>query len=50
VIAIGGITADRVGSLRAAGAFGVAVVAAVADATDPGQATRSLLAALAEQP
>jgi thiamine-phosphate pyrophosphorylase len=47
VIAIGGITAARVGPLRAAGAYGVAVVGAVSNAADPARATRELLAALA---
>jgi thiamine-phosphate pyrophosphorylase len=47
VIAIGGVTAARVPSLTAAGAFGVAVVGAVVDAPDPGAATRTLLDALA---
>jgi thiamine-phosphate pyrophosphorylase len=47
VIAIGGVTADRVGELRAAGAYGVAVVGAVSDAADPAAATRELLRALA---
>ncbi|MGH8883069.1 MAG: thiamine phosphate synthase, partial [Stackebrandtia sp.] len=35
VIAIGGVTADRVGELIAAGAHGVAVVGAVSNAADP---------------
>jgi thiamine-phosphate pyrophosphorylase len=47
VIAIGGVTADRVASLRAAGAFGVAVVSEISDADDPAEATRQLLAAVA---
>jgi thiamine-phosphate pyrophosphorylase len=46
VIAIGGITAERVRELTAAGAYGVAVVSAVSDAPDPAQATRRLLAEL----
>jgi thiamine-phosphate pyrophosphorylase len=46
VIAIGGITADRVRELTAAGAYGVAVVSAVSDAPDPALATRRLLAEL----
>jgi thiamine-phosphate pyrophosphorylase len=50
VIAIGGITADRVPALLAAGAHGVAVVGAVSDAVDPAVATRSLLAALESRP
>ncbi len=47
VIAIGGVTVDRVPELLAAGAHGVAVVAALSDAADPAAATRALLAALA---
>ena len=46
VIAIGGVTADRVPALLAEGAYGVAVVGAVVDAADPAAATRSLLEAL----
>jgi thiamine-phosphate pyrophosphorylase len=46
VIAIGGVTAERVGELVAAGAYGVAVVSAVSDAPDPALATRRLLAEL----
>ncbi|WP_299958516.1 thiamine phosphate synthase [uncultured Modestobacter sp.] len=46
VIAIGGVTAARVGELLAAGAAGVAVVGAVAAAADPTAATRDLLRAL----
>jgi thiamine-phosphate pyrophosphorylase len=47
VIAIGGITASRVAALRAAGAYGVAVVSDVSQAPDPADATRRLLAELA---
>jgi thiamine-phosphate pyrophosphorylase len=43
VIAIGGVTTDRVASLRAAGAYGVAVVSEISDAADPAEATRRLL-------
>jgi thiamine-phosphate pyrophosphorylase len=50
VIAIGGVTADRVPALMAVGAHGVAVVGAVSDAPDPRIATRTLLAALGEPP
>ncbi|WNV75215.1 thiamine phosphate synthase [Geodermatophilus sp. DSM 44513] len=50
VIAIGGITADRIPALLTAGAAGVAVVSAVSDAPDPGLATRALLAALGGAP
>lgn len=46
VIAVGGVRADRVAELRAAGAYGVAVIGAVSDAADPGAATRQLLAGL----
>ena len=46
VIAIGGVTAERVPELLAAGAHGVAVVAAVSGAGDPAAATRRLLRAL----
>jgi thiamine-phosphate pyrophosphorylase len=47
VIAIGGVLASRVGQLRAAGAYGVAVIGAVSGAADPAAATRELLRALA---
>jgi thiamine-phosphate pyrophosphorylase len=43
VIAIGGVTPDRVGELVTAGAAGVAVVGAVSGARDPAAATRRLL-------
>ncbi|MFC0007104.1 thiamine phosphate synthase [Micromonospora siamensis] len=46
VIAIGGVTAAAVPVLRAAGAYGVAVVGAVSDAADPARATAELLGAL----
>ena len=48
VIAIGSVTAARVPGLLAAGACGVAVVAAVSDAADPPAACAELLAALGE--
>ena len=48
VIAIGGVTAARVPELLAAGAHGVAVVSAVADAQDPRAATEALLRALGD--
>ncbi|CAN5854295.1 thiamine phosphate synthase [soil metagenome] len=50
VIAIAGVTVDRVPELLAAGAHGVAVVTAVSDAADPAEATRALLRALGELP
>jgi thiamine-phosphate pyrophosphorylase len=50
VIAIGGITVERVPELLAAGAHGVAVVGAVSDAADPARAVRRLLAALGPVP
>jgi thiamine-phosphate pyrophosphorylase len=40
--AIGGIDADTIGEVTAAGAYGVAVVRAVRDARDPEQAARGL--------
>ena len=43
VVAIGGVTIDRVGSLPATGARGAAVVSAVMSAPDPGAAVRHLL-------
>jgi thiamine-phosphate pyrophosphorylase len=43
VIAIGGITPDRVGEVRRAGARGVAVISAILFADDPGAATRRFL-------
>ncbi|GAA4688156.1 thiamine phosphate synthase [Phytohabitans rumicis] len=46
VIAIGGVTADRVPELRRAGAYGVAVVGAIANAKDPAQASAELWKAL----
>lgn len=49
VIAIGAVTADRVGALRHAGAYGVAVVGAVNAAADPGVATRELLRELGRE-
>lgn len=46
VVAIGGVTAERVPALRAAGAAGVAVVGAVSEAEDPAAAVRALRDAL----
>ena len=46
VIAIGAVTVERVPTLLAAGAHGVAVVGAVSDAADPAAAVRALLVAL----
>ncbi|MEH1054470.1 thiamine phosphate synthase [Micromonospora sp. CPCC 206171] len=46
VIAIGGVTAASVPALRAAGAYGVAVVGALSGSTDPARATAELLGAL----
>lgn len=48
VIAISGVTAERVPDLLAAGAWGVAVVGAVSAARDPAAATRRLLAELGD--
>jgi thiamine-phosphate pyrophosphorylase len=47
LIAIGGVTAARVPELRRAGAAGIAVVRAILDAPDAGEAARALVAALA---
>jgi thiamine biosynthesis protein ThiS len=43
VIAIGGITPDRVSAVRDAGASGVAVISAIWDQPDPGAAARALI-------
>lgn len=48
VIAIGGVTAERAVELRSAGAWGVAAVSALWDATDPAAAAMALLAPWAE--
>jgi thiamine-phosphate pyrophosphorylase len=47
VIAIGGITPERVVAVRHAGAAGVAAIAAILDTDAPGEATRRFLEALA---
>lgn len=46
LVAIGGISAERVADVVAAGAAGVAVISAVAGADDPLAATRALVAQL----
>jgi thiamine-phosphate pyrophosphorylase len=46
VIAISGITPDKVEQVIGAGAFGVAVISAIADAADPHLATHDLLLAV----
>ncbi len=46
IIGIGGVTADNAAQVVAAGAAGVAVVAAVMAAPDPGTAVREILASL----
>jgi thiamine monophosphate synthase len=46
VIAIGGVTAETAAGLRAAGAFGVAVVAAICSAPDPRAAAARLSEAI----
>jgi thiamine-phosphate diphosphorylase len=45
LVAIGGITPERVAEVRGAGAYGIAVVRAVLAAPDPGAAARALVAA-----
>jgi len=47
VIAIGGITPERAGEVRAAGAHGVAVISAILAADSPAAATRAFLRELA---
>ena len=47
VVAIGGITPERVTATRAAGAAGVAAIAAILDTDSPGDATKRFLEALA---
>jgi thiamine-phosphate pyrophosphorylase len=47
ILAIGGITAQRVPEVTAAGADGVAVISAVLAAPDPGRASRELIEAVA---
>lgn len=47
LVAIGGISPDRVAALRAAGAAGFAVISAVAAAADPQAATADLVARFA---
>lgn len=49
VVAIAGITPDRITEVFAAGASGVAVISAVADAPDPAAAVAHLLEALGRQ-
>ena len=46
VVAVAAVTADRVATLLAAGAYGIAVISAVSDAENPARATEVLLAAL----
>jgi thiamine-phosphate pyrophosphorylase len=46
LVAIGGITVERVSEIRAAGADAVAVISAVGTAPDPGAAAAAFLAAL----
>lgn len=48
VVALGGITADRAGACRRAGADGVAVLGAVMGATAPQAVVAALLAAMAD--
>ncbi|MEV4480807.1 thiamine phosphate synthase [Micromonospora coxensis] len=46
VIAIGGVTVETVPALRAAGAYGVAVVGALSDSPDPARTTAAFVEAL----
>jgi thiamine-phosphate pyrophosphorylase len=45
VVAVGGVSPERVGELRAAGAAGVAAIRALLAAEDPGRATEAFLRA-----
>ena len=47
VVAIGGMTAERVGAVRSAGGYGAAVLSGVWDAVDPAAAAAAYLSALA---
>ena len=49
VIAIAGITVERVPEVLAAGAHGVAVIGAIANADDPTEATQRFVRALEER-
>ena len=46
VIAIGGVTPEKVRDLRQAGAYGIAAIRAIWDATDPAGAARTMLEAV----
>lgn len=46
VIAIGGVTPERVRDLRKAGVYGVAAIRALWDATDPARAAQEMLSAM----
>jgi thiamine-phosphate pyrophosphorylase len=48
VIAIAGVSAQRVDEVMAAGAWGVAVIGAIADAPDPHSATHEMMLAVAK--
>jgi thiamine-phosphate pyrophosphorylase len=43
LIAIGGVTAERIAALRAAGAYGVAAIRALWEAVDPAEASRRMV-------
>jgi len=50
VVAVGGINADNIGSVRRAGAHGAAIIGAIIAADEPRQAASSLKAAFSSQP
>lgn len=50
VIALGGVSAGRVGELLGAGAYGVAVIREIYDAPDPAAAARAVCAGLSREP
>jgi thiamine-phosphate pyrophosphorylase len=49
VIAIGGVTPDRVAELKEAGAYGVAAIRALWHAVDPAGATMAMLSSWLEE-
>ena len=49
MIAIGGVTPERAGDVRAAGAWGVAAIRSIWGASDPARAVRLMLKQWEEQ-
>ncbi|MGH2668652.1 MAG: thiamine phosphate synthase, partial [bacterium] len=48
VVAIGGVTSERVAELRAVGAYGVAAIRALWDGVEPAETARRMLEELKE--